>query len=312
MKKLLVAGIALAALVCTWPAQAGGYNYQLVDYPGAPQTGLWGINDHGVAIGVATGFADGTTISFEYRVRTQLITVVPGATSYSQTNTLAINNGGVMAGGAVSLDGTTESGFIRHPDGTFVFFSQPGWDNTEARGINDRGVVAGYSYSADGTRYVGFIYHPGNGHFTSFFPSSFTIAEGINDHGQVVGHVTLDADVAYPGAPAGFYGFRRNVDGSATLFQVNGHSTRARGMNSKGAITGFVNDPATGGFNGFVTQLHTRAGFEAVTIPDASLLVAPGAQQTGPQGINARGVIAGAVSVAGVPTQGLIITRKDE
>ncbi len=294
-KRLAAAGVALAAIFSIAAAQARGYQYQLLDYPGALTTQVYGINDRGVAVGSGFGFTNVSSITFQYNTRTKLFTVVPGASGYSETDVLGINNRGVMVGGVISLDGNTESGFIRATDGTFTILAQPGWANTEARAVSEEGLVTGFSYSADASSFVGFVYDPEHQSFTAIFPSPFTIAQGINERGQVVGHVTLDPSAAYPGSPAGLYGFRRDADGGVTLFRINGHGTRARGITEDGLITGFVNDPASGGVKGFVTRLLAATGFVALSIPDAKLVVVPGQADTFAEGITEAGVIAGNV-----------------
>src|SRR5262249_6535195 len=114
MKRLLVViGAALGAIVSTWPAQAGGYQFQIVDYPGAPQTQILGINDRDVAVGSGLGFTNVSSITFQYDSKKKLIAVVPAAPGYSQTDVLGINDSGVMVGAVTSLDGSNTSGFIR-------------------------------------------------------------------------------------------------------------------------------------------------------------------------------------------------------
>lgn len=52
MKRVIVViGAAFAAIISNWPAWAGGYQFQFVDYPGAPQTAIFGINNPGMAVG---------------------------------------------------------------------------------------------------------------------------------------------------------------------------------------------------------------------------------------------------------------------
>jgi hypothetical protein len=99
MKKLLaVIGAAFAAITSTCPAQAGGYQYQIIDYPGAPQTEIFGINNKGVAVGNGFGFTNALSIPFQYDYRKKQLTVVPAASGYSETDVLGINNSGVMVG----------------------------------------------------------------------------------------------------------------------------------------------------------------------------------------------------------------------
>ena len=311
MKTLLaVIGAAFAAITSTWPAQVGGYQYQIIDYPGAPQTEIFGINNKGVAVGNGFGFSNVTSIAFHYDYRKKQFTVVPAAPGYSETDVLGINNSGVMVGGVVSPDGTTTSAFIRGEDGgTFTVFRQPGWDNSQARGINDAGLVCGFSSSADGSSLVGFIYDPRNNAFTSVLPSPLTIVSGINNRGQIAGSVYLFGDAAYPGSPEGIYAFVRNADGRVTFFRVNGVPSRARGISDSGVITGFLNDPTTT-YKGFVTTLQGSSTYEAVSIPDASLLANPLGGITYAQGIVNNSVVSGtAVDTAGI-WHGFIATPK--
>jgi hypothetical protein len=308
MKKLLVMiGTACAAIISTWPAWAGGYQFQFVDYPGAPQTQILGINDHGVAVGSGL-FTDVTSITFEYNYRKKLFTVVPAASGYSKTDVLGINNSGVMVGSVLGLDGTTYSAFIRGKDGTFTIFRQPGWDNSQARGINEAGLVCGFSNSADQNNFIGFIYDPRTNVFTPVLPSPVTIVAGINNRGQIAGSVWYYADAVYPGSGQGPYGFVRDANGHVTLFRVNGQPTRARAITDSGVITGFLDDPTTN-YKGFVTKLHGSSGYQAVSIPDASLL---SSLQGGTLalGIANDGVVSGSASDSDGTSHGFIAVAK--
>jgi hypothetical protein len=306
LKKLLVViGTAFAAATGTWPAQAAGYQYQLVDFPGMTGTQVFKTNNPGVAVGYA--FNNVTVISFEYDVRKKAFAVVPDASGYGETDITAINNAGVMAGDVYSLDFVTESAIIRGKDGTFHVFRQPGWDNSEARGINEVGLVCGWSYSADRSSSEGFIYDPRNNTFTSVLPSPETIAGDINNRGQLVGSVYLLAGGAYAGSPEGRYGFVRDADGQVTLFSVNGQGTRARGITDAGVISGLLNDAVTG-FKGFVTKLSRSSGYQAVSIPDANLLVIPPQFATEPEGIANNGVVSGFAADAAGNLHGFIAT----
>jgi hypothetical protein len=311
MKKLLVVIVtALAAITSTWAARAGGYQFQIIDYPGAPQTAIFGINNQGMAVGYGFGFTNITTINFQYDAKKKTLTVVPSASGYDETDILGINNTGIMVGGVYTLnaDGSrTESGVIRGKDGIFTVFRQPGWDNTQARGLNEAGVIVGYSYSADGNSTVGFIYDPKKSAFTSVLPSPTTIVSGINNRGEIAGSVWLSADAVYPGSGQGPYAFVRDADGRVTLFRVNDQKTRARGITDSGVITGFLDDPTTG-YKGFVTKLQGSSGYQPVSIPDASLLANPLQGATYAQDITNKGVVSGtAADTAGI-WHGLIAT----
>ena len=105
MKKLLVVlGTAFAAITITCPAWAGGYQFQFVDYPGAPQTAIFGINNPGMAVGYGFGFNNITAINFQYDTKKKAFTVIPSVSGYDETDILGINNAGIMSG--ASLPGT--------------------------------------------------------------------------------------------------------------------------------------------------------------------------------------------------------------
>jgi hypothetical protein len=178
--------------------------------------------------------------------------------------------------------------------GAFAFFANPGWAYTQGRAIsNTSGLVSGYSFDGNAS-YVAFIYDVKRNTFNNFLPSSFTIAQGINGRGDVVGNVTLDANVAYPGAPADSYGFVRHRSGTIQLFGVTGGSTvRGRGINNSGLITGFFFPNTTGTQTGFVTHLAARPGFQSVTLSDNDLLEVPGAAGTLSEAINDPGDVVG-------------------
>jgi hypothetical protein len=299
MKSLLVVIIAAFAAAFTWPAQASGYQYQIIDYPGAPQTEIFGINNKGMAVGDGFGFTNVAAIPFQYDSRKKLFTVVPAASGYTETDLLGINDSGVMVGTVSSLDGST-SAFIRNKDGTFSVFRQPGWANSQGRGINDAGLVCGFSSSADGDSLVGFIYDPRGNTFTSVLPSPLTIVSGINNRGQIAGSVYLLGNGAYPGSPEGLYAFVRNADGRVTIFRVNGQPSRARGISDSGEITGFLNDASTT-YKGFVTTLQGSSAYQAVSIPDAKLLANPLGGITYAQGVANNGAVSGtAVDTTGL------------
>jgi uncharacterized membrane protein len=88
-----------------------------------------------------------------------------------------------------------------------------------------------------------FIYDTGNNTFIDVFPGldGFNVAQGVNNQGQVVGSIFLDAGAACAGCVAGRYGWLRDPSGAISLFQVNGANTAARGITDSGVITGFVN-----------------------------------------------------------------------
>lgn len=287
--RVFYAFLLLGGIACAFPAQAA-YVYTIFDYPGAVTTSAFGVNNQGRIVGNAS--VDGiTTISFVYDAKKKVFTVLPNFPGLN-TVALGINEPGVTVG---SVDDSTtfiQRGFILDK-GAFTIFDNPGSQFfTVGRAINNRRLVCGYADTDGGNTVSGFIYDPKRNSFVNFLPSPFfTIAHGINNRGDVVGSVILATDGAYPGSPAGTYGFLRRESGAITLFRVNGASTRARGITDSGVITGFV---GASGFSGFVTTLAPGAGFQALTIPAADLLNAPGGGiSTVPEGINNSRLIVG-------------------
>jgi hypothetical protein len=270
--------LVLVGLVCSCLAHAA-YQITSIDYPNVGFTEVFGINDNGVVVGFSN-------VAFTYDARTGVFTPVPDAPG----GVFGINDHGVMVGPT----GFPEDGFVRRRDGTYTVFSKPGWDNTEPRAVSETGLVTGYAFNSGfPTTTVGFIYDPAHDTFIDILSGPFTIAQGINVRGEVVGSATLPAGVACTGCLAGIYGWLRAPSGSLTFFQVNGHSTRARGITDSGLIAGFMTDPVSGHQKGFVVELARTSSYQSLTVPDAELLEVPSAVITAPPAISNSGVIVG-------------------
>jgi hypothetical protein len=272
-------------------AQAGEYLYTQIDYPGASQTQVFGVNNRGEVAGIGLG----TVVSpFIYKWQDGTFTDVPPVADDMATYVLAINDAHVLAGSAFSPDNTVQSAVVRRTDGTYTFFAHPDAVSlTQARGINDRGMVAGYRDAPDGST-IGFVYRPATGNFVDIVPSIMTIAHGINVAGEIVGSAQLDQGDACPGAPADSYGWVRRTNDSVHYFRVNGLFTQARGINDRGVIAGMVLDDA-GIRRGYTARIVGPDDCQAVNIPPARLLQFPGWDATIPEGITNTGVVVGIV-----------------
>jgi len=280
----------LAAVFCSGPAHAA-YVFTTIDYPGASETQLFGVNDAGKAVGSGQDAGGNFLAAFTFNSKTAVFTPVAPAPGSVATDVVGINDFGVMVGG-ITFDGVTENGFVRSKDGTYTVFSKPGFAFTQARGINNRGLVTGWADDGAGNT-VGFIYDPAHNTYIDILPSPFALAHGINTRGDVAGHVEFDAGVACTGCSAGRYGWLRASSGAITLFRVNGYRTAARGITDSGLITGWVIDPVSGHVKGFVGTLVGLPGYESLTIPDTELLEVPGAVLTIANGITDAGVMVG-------------------
>ena len=294
----LLAVLTVGLLAAPMVAQAQ-YDYQLIDHPGGTFTQVFGINDRGDVVG--NGFADPISLPFVYDSKKGGFTDVAAAAGYADTGVLGISDAGVMVGSVLSLDLSTESGFIRGKDGTFTVFSHPdAVFSTNPRGVNNKGLVSGFRDSADNPTLpvIGFIYDPKSESFTDFVPSLFTLAHGINSKGDVVGNaVFFNEDDPCPGSPDDFvwYGWLRKADGSVSYFQVNGvdTQTRARGINDAGWIVGAVNDAEK--VKGFKVKLD-GSPCQSLTVDSSDLLEFPGFDFTFPEGITNSGKIVGIVA----------------
>ena len=276
------------------------YTYQTVDYPGAPDTQVFGINDRGDVTGI--GILD-VDYAFVYSTRKETFTFIDTPENAGSIGVSDISDSGTLVGSGFNVDFTEEQSFVRNKKGEFSFFTHPDAALvTVARGINNKGIVTGFRDDPDApiTNFPpssGFIYDPKNDEFTDIVPSFFTIAQGINSRGDVVGHALYllppDEDPC-PDNSAGVnrYGWLRDKKGNLTYFIVNGGSTSARGINDAGVITGFFTDPTDGVSKGFVTQLD-GSQCQEITVGAEQLLVSPDSAGTFPQGINNAGVVSG-------------------
>jgi len=282
------------------------YTYTSIDYPGAAYTQVFGINNSGQAVGSGlnfdiNGIPNILVATFTYNSKKGTFTPLAQPPGTSKADALGINEPGVMVGGVTFDGGLTESGFVRSKQGAYTVFRHPGCADTTARAINNTGLVSGYADTCTASDFVGFIYDPARNLYTDFLPGPLTIAQGINNRGQVVGSVFLDPGVACTGCLAGRYGFLRAANGAVSYFRVNGRSTAARGITDSGLITGFVS-VGSGANKGFVITL---AGLPYESI-NTTLLEFPGALSTIPEGISNAGAIVGIWNAASGPSRGFI------
>lgn len=293
-KHQLMAASLLATALLPFTARAqADYEYEQVDFPGAPATQIFGINQPGSAVG--NGFGPTGALPFVYDTKQGSFTAVEPAAGFLSTSILGINNRGDLVGSVVRQSFVT-SGYLLDKEGVETVFDHPAAIfGTQARSVNSQGLVTGVRDSADPeTFFAGFIYDPVSGTFTDIVPSFRTIAQGINSRGDVVGSAVFapgEEPCVSPGQLTSF-GWLRTPQGLVSYFTVNGQSTSARGINDAGTVTGFFTDTATGETVGFVTELDGTQ-CQDITIAAEDLIVFPGAPATFPQGITNSGVISG-------------------
>ena len=304
-KNRLATLIALGALGAPMLVQAQ-YDYQTIDHTGAPDTQVFGINDRGDVVGIGIPNVGG--LPFVYASKKGTFTDVAPVAGFDRTSVLGISDKGVLVGSVV--DGSVTSGLIIDKNGASTVFDHPDAVSfTQARGVNNEGLVTGFRDDASGNL-MGFIYDPKTGTFTDIVPSLFTIAQGINSWGDVVGSaIFLNADDPCP-ASVGFtvrYGWLRTADGTVTYFDVNGGRTSGRGITDSGTIAGFVTDTGSGLTKGFVAELD-GSQCQSINIADADLLAFPGAVDTTPGGIKNSGEVVGSYFDSNFNVHGFIAT----
>lgn len=289
--------VALGALGAPMLVQAqGAYDYESFNYPGSDFDQVFGINDRGDAVGNGSVAPD--SIPFVYDTKKGGFTNVTPVAGYDRTAVAGISDKGVLVGSV--FDGSVDSGLIIDQNGASTVFNHPDAVlSTLARGVNNKGLVTGFRDDANDqfAPENGFIYDPKTDTFTDIVPSIFTLAQGINSRGDVVGSAIFDGNFGAPdpcGSTDPFVrrGWLRTNDGTVTYFSVNGGATSARGINDSGTIAGFVNDPGSGLLKGFVVELD-GSQCQAFTIADADLLQFPGADVTFAQGIKNSGEVVG-------------------
>ena len=291
------AALALAAAAAPAHAQVT-YVYDNIFVPGSGTNSfISGLNDNGQAI---VNSASGLQYIYSPASGLTALAQPPASSGYVDgTVGYGINNNGVVVGSACncpgSNPGTIEQGFIL-ANGTYSFFSYPGASVTIARAITSSGLVTGYDNVSGG-----FLYNPATNTFTTIYPPNsvspvqsyanaafnpnvFTPAQGITAAGQIVGSTLLTANNPAGSSSPFFSAYLYNQStNSYNVFQVDGGSSQARGINAAGVMTGFVtlSSGATDGFVGTLT-----GGFQLLSDPS-------GVNGTYGESINSSGQIAG-------------------
>jgi hypothetical protein len=147
-----------------------------------------GVNDHDIAVGFYND-ATGNSHGYTYSIRTGTFSADINDPNAVSTVTAAINNFGRIAGFYTDSAGVTH-GFL-DDNGHFTTIDAPGATQTELLGLNDVGVAVGEDV-VDGVTH-GLIYNSRTGAFTQLDApnaSGFTLFNGINDRGDIVGFYT--------------------------------------------------------------------------------------------------------------------------
>jgi len=260
------------------------YNFTTVDYPGATDTRLLGINAHNEAVGT---YLDPVGNPHGFRLKAGAFTSAePVGAVLSQAR--AINDAGTITGWFQEGSGAIH-GFVFQND-AFSVFDVPGAAHSQGLGINNRGDIVGAYDTGDISTSIGFVWR--NGRFTTFeVPGSApgtTSALGINDEGQVVG--------LYADALDNAHGYLRSRGGFQTIDLPQSDSTLTTGINEDGSVVGnYLSSDGTG-THGFVLKRGKA------TIVDFPVLTS----RTRVRGVNEQGAIVGFYSPDGTTVHAFV------
>src|ERR1041385_8638071 len=113
---------------------AASYVWTQILVPGHVVVSIFGLNDRGQT---TIALDDGNTVGvYGHGVFKPL---PPFPAGYSGPGVTGINNSGTVCGAIIGPDGFVHGFILR--GSTYTFFSQPGWDNTEARAIGNSGLI---------------------------------------------------------------------------------------------------------------------------------------------------------------------------
>jgi YVTN family beta-propeller protein len=221
-----------------------GGSITVLDFPGATNTVAVGINNLGGIVGYYTD-ASGQLHGFQRSVIGSFTTVdFPGAVN---TFVFSVNDLGSMVGLYDLGDQSTSIGFLLR-QGRFTSIEDPiaASMQTQADGINDFGLVSGLFTDAAGTIH-GFLRSPLDGSFRNLdFPvvPGDTFLFQVNGLGLVAGQ--YDASITH--------GMLTDGMNFLSVDYPNSHARLAvlRGVNNRGAISGFYRGIPGGPRHGFI------------------------------------------------------------
>jgi uncharacterized membrane protein len=259
--------------------------FSLIDFPRSTTSTAMGIDDKGRIVG---GFNDGNLENYlpgnnAFRLTGNAFSSVafPGAV---QTVAFGINKSGEIVGAFVDSGGATH-GFTL-VDKTYTQFDCPA-GYTVPYAINDSGQIVGYCEGSDS----GFLLSGGVFTTIAVPGANFTLAEGINDAGVIVGWYFVDGT-------SGYQGFVDN-GGSFTTIDYPGYpNTYLAGINDSGLIVGGYGTAVTIGSTNYEWPhgfLYSAGAFTSFDAPFGDVVV------TNPFALNNKGeIVGGYVDSAGM------------
>jgi len=307
--RTLCRGLAQAAAVCTFALTASAvasapgpslaanaathqthYTYRTLDYPGASDTILWGINDFGVMTG-------------QYNLSGQQ----PHAMLYHNGHFETSNPGGLLNDNNYSAAGGPNNAgviFVEYADGDasapqhglVMQWGQvkkvdfPGHINSNVDGVSLSGAITGVYWDANQFKH-GVLRQHGHDISLDVAGARETWPLGNNGSGEIVGFWDTSSSVVH--------GFYRSLSGQVSSFDepnAGAGGTYAFSINEEGQIVGYYYDTA-GSTHGY---LKVRGEFQNLDVPGALATIATN--------INDFGVVVGEYYDATGHTHGFVAT----
>jgi uncharacterized membrane protein len=283
-----------------WPAlavmvsmQAAATTYNITTLPGTTVdvvTQVFGINNAGQ---VAGAYLDNSgQRAFVYNAGS--VTPLSGPAGALGATALGISDGGAVVGSYYNtqvIDPVTGN-LVLGPSQGFLFngtsyqtINFPGAESTLLRSVSPNGrYVSGYATDPTGL-ISGFVLDRNTSSFTNVgrANSQFTLAQGVNNAGVVVGSDVL----AQAGAPALRVGFIYDLaSGTRTDYSFAGYSRTAfRDIDASGRLVGWLNGTGAGGQPLTISFAGTPSNYELFAIA--------GSSNTTLQSLNDAGTLAG-------------------
>lgn len=262
----------VCAALCLFAAQtawAAGYTYTEIHVEGGLSTQATGINEAGAVVGSyqqPLGTDSVVLRPFRYQDGMYRVTssIEPAAHSHDD-----INDRGHVVSNVAHRDLTHEAFLVRGKQQ--IPLAVPDAVVTLAYGLSDRDMVSGsYDHSPNELGILttsAYLWSQTGGYTLFDAPSAagLTIAWGVNKSGTAVG-VYMDAAYVY-------HGFVRPANGNIVTLDYPGSPyTQLTGINDRGDIVGFYQDPSDWQLKGFV---YKDGQFIPITPPNAALGTAP-------------------------------------
>lgn len=296
MNKLRGGLVALALALAGLASGLAHASYVLteVSRPGAATTALWDINNSGLMVGYSIAGAGPADFASAFVFNGSAYTALTGPAGAVSSAALGISDGGVVVGSfntSSSVDGSgnpvldAANGFI-YQAGSYTTLSVAGAVETHLRGISPDGrYLSGY-FSTTTQAGVGFVYDTVSATLMTVSApnSTFTIAQGINSNGVLVGSDILT------GPPTTRPGFLYDI-GTATRTDqsiAGALRTAFRSIDDDDLLAGWFLD-AGGSQHGFVGTVGSYEQIDFV-----------GADATYVEGSNNADFLVGGYSINGV------------